>query len=108
MEYLKDLYLNPYSFYFLHYTIMDCSTTVTLTTRRCTFICKPHELDTLAGAFSASTNELCVWMKSNRLKINCDKTAKNLTVPVLQVDGSTIQPTDGARNLGVFLTIIFT
>ena len=27
---------------------------------------------------------------------------KNLTVPVLQVDSSTIQSTDGARNLGVF------
>ena len=51
-------------------------------------------------------------MKSNRLKINCDKTEcismctkqrqKNSTVPVLQVAGSTVQPTDGARNLGVF------
>ena len=44
------------------------------------FYCKTDELDTLASAFSACTNELCVWMKSNRLKINCDKTEQHLDV----------------------------
>ena len=33
------------------------------------FYCNPDELNTLGSAFSACTKELCVWMKSNRLKI---------------------------------------
>ena len=51
-------------------------------------------------------------MKSNRLKINCDKSecmwmcTKATKEFVFQVGGSVIQPTDGDSNLGVFCTII--
>ena len=38
------------------------------------FYCMPEELDALARAFGAYTEELCAWMKSNRVKLNCEKT----------------------------------
>ena len=51
-------------------------------------------------------------MKSNRLKLNCDKTecmwimsqqrTRTLSVPDLTVGGIVVKPSSGARNLGVF------
>ena len=38
------------------------------------FDCTPKELDALTDAFGACAEELCVWMRSNRLKLNCEKT----------------------------------
>ena len=38
------------------------------------FTCKPEDVDTLVSAFIACTDELSACMKSNRLKLNCDKT----------------------------------
>ena len=71
-----------------------------------------EELDALASAFGAYTEELCAWMRSNRLKLNCEKTKcmwlctkqrrKTLSASALHVGGATIQLTSGARNLGVF------
>ena len=76
------------------------------------FYCMPEELDALASAFGACTEELCAWMRSNRLKLNCEKTKcmwlytkrcrKTLSAPALYIGGATVQPTSGARNLGVF------
>ena len=34
----------------------------------------PEELDALASAFGACTEELYAWIRSNRLKLNCKKT----------------------------------
>ena len=60
----------------------------------------------------ACTEELCAWMRSNRLKLNCEKIEcmwlcskqrrKTLSAPALHVGGASIQPTSGARNLSVF------
>ena len=38
------------------------------------FSCKPEDVDTLVSSFIACTDELSAWMKSKRLKLNCDKT----------------------------------
>ena len=38
------------------------------------FSCRPEDVDTLVSAFIACTDVLSAWMKSNRLKLNCDKT----------------------------------
>ena len=56
--------------------------------------------------------ELCVWTKSNRQKLNCEKTKciwlrtyqrlKTLLSPILRVGGASIQSTSGACNLVVF------
>ena len=71
-----------------------------------------EELDALASSFGARTEELCAWMRSNRLKLNCEKTEymwlgtkqrrKTLSAPALHVGCATIQPTSGVCNLGVF------
>jgi hypothetical protein len=77
------------------------------------FYCKPECMSQLFSAFTDCTNELPLWMLSNRLKLNCDKTevlwiaSRNTfrsspTVPAVTVGNSVIQPTVGARNLGVF------
>ena len=76
------------------------------------FYCMPEELDALASAFGACTEELCAWMWLNRLKLNCEKIEciwlctkqrqKTLSAPASHVGGATIQPTSGARNLVVF------
>ena len=72
----------------------------------------PEELDALANAVGAFTEELCARMRSNRLKLNCEKTEcmwlctkqrrKTLSAPALHVGGATSQPISGTRNLGVF------
>ena len=38
------------------------------------FSCKPEDVITLATAFTACTDELTAWIRSNKLKLNCDKT----------------------------------
>ena len=38
------------------------------------FYCKPEDAGALAQTFAACTVELFIWMKFNRLKLNCDKT----------------------------------
>ena len=38
------------------------------------FYCMPEELDALTSALGACTEELCAWIRSNRLKLNCQKT----------------------------------
>ena len=38
------------------------------------FSCKPEDVITWAKAFTACTDELTAWKRSNKLKLNCDKT----------------------------------
>ena len=38
------------------------------------FYCKPNEVDSLARKFAVCSDKLCTWMRSNRLKLNADKT----------------------------------
>ena len=38
------------------------------------FYCKPDEVDSLAKKCAACSDELCTWMRSNRLKLNANKT----------------------------------
>ena len=62
------------------------------------FYCMPEELDALAGAIGACTEELSAWMRSNRLKLNCEKTEcmwlsakqrrKTLSAPAPHVGGA--------------------
>ena len=76
------------------------------------FYCTLEELDSLATANGACTEELHARMRSNRLKLNCKKSeymwlctkqhGKTLSAPALHVGSATIQPTSGARNLGLF------
>ena len=64
------------------------------------FYSMPEELDALTSAFDACTEELCAWMRSNRLKLNCKKTEcmwlctkqcqKTLSAPALHVGSATI------------------
>ena len=68
--------------------------------------------DAEALAQTACTDQLCAW-KSNKLKLNCDKTeclrirsserSRDFTVPSLSVGGIVVKTTTGARNLGVLL-----
>ena len=76
------------------------------------FYCSPEELDALASAFGICTEELCAWMRSTRLKLNCEKTEciwlctkqrrKTLSAPALHVGDAAIQLISGVRNPGVF------
>ena len=74
------------------------------------YYCKSEDPGALAHTFAACNDELCAWMKSNRLKLNCDKTeciwirysqrSRDFT-PSLSVGGIVVKPTTGARNLDV-------
>ena len=44
------------------------------------FSCKPEDVDTLMNEFIACTDELSAWMKSNRLKLNCDKSTNRSVI----------------------------
>ena len=76
------------------------------------FDCKPEEVNSLTLQFSACIDDLCGWMRSNRLKLNADKTEwvwvttrqwqSIFAAPNLTVGGSIIVPTKGTHNLGVF------
>ena len=77
------------------------------------FYCAPNQMVQLAGVFSNCIAELESWMAMNRLKLNSDKTEfiwmtsrgrlrALQNVPTLNVGGTVITPSAGARNLGVF------
>ena len=77
------------------------------------FYCKPEEMSDLANKFAECTLELEAWMASNRLKLNCEKTeilwlrSRHLqlmpsSIPNVSVGASAVEPSDGARNLGVY------
>ena len=73
------------------------------------FSCKLKDVDTLVSAFIACTDELSGWMKSNRLKLNCDKTEciwittaqrqRTFVASTVTVGGASVCPSSGARNL---------
>ena len=75
------------------------------------FYCKPEDAGALAETFATCINELCTWVKFNRLKRNCDKTkcllirsskrSRECTMPSLSVGGIVVKPTTGECNLGV-------
>ena len=74
--------------------------------------CKPKEVDMLVSAFIAYTDELSAWMKSNRLKVNCDKTEciwittaqcqRTFAALTVTVGSSSISPSSGACNFGIY------
>jgi len=80
------------------------------------FYCQPEQMSDLAIKFSEYTVELEAWMASNRLKLNCEKTEilwlrsryQQLmpnSIPIVSVGVSAVEPSDGARNLGVYFDI---
>ena len=79
------------------------------------FSCKPKDVITLAKAFTACTDELTAWMRSNKLKLNCDKPEciwiatgqrwRSFSAPTVTVGGVSVSPSSGARNLGVYSDI---
>lgn len=77
------------------------------------FYCPPDRMLQLSAVFTNCVNDVQQWMQSNRLKLNCDKTeamwitSRNTfrslsAVPSVTVGNSVIQPSLGARNLGVY------
>ena len=77
------------------------------------FSCNPDEMVTLANRFTICITDIECWMKSNRLKLNCDKTeliwicSRNahrslLHFPSINIDNTEIKPVKGARNLGYY------
>jgi len=77
------------------------------------FYCPPNAMSNLSAVFTSCVSEVEQWMNSNRLKLNCDKTEvlwltsrKTIclvaTAPSVIVGNSVIQPSSGARNLGVY------
>ena len=74
--------------------------------------CKPEDVITLAKAFTACTDELTAWMRSNELKLNCDKTEciwiatgqrwRSFSAPTVTVGDVSVSPSSRARNLGVY------
>ena len=78
------------------------------------FLMKPEDAGELTQTFAACIDELCAWMKSNRLKLNCDKTeclwimfsqqSRDFMVPSLSVGEIVVKLTSGERNLDVLLT----
>ena len=80
------------------------------------FYCKPEQMSDLANKFSECTLELEAWMASNRLKLNCEKTdilwlrsryqqLMPNSIPSVSVGVSSVEPANGARNLGVHFDI---
>ena len=79
------------------------------------FSCKPVDVDTLVSAFIACTDELSAWMKSNRLKLNCNKTEciwittaqrqRTFVVATVTVCDASVCPSGGACNLEVYFTV---
>ena len=71
--------------------------------------CKPEDVITLAKAFTACTDELTAWMRSNKLKLNCDKTEciwiatgqrwRTFSAPTVTVGGVSVSSSSGVRNL---------
>ena len=86
---------------------MGWITTATPTTRSYT-----EDVSTLAKAFTAYTDELTAWMRSNKLKLNCDKTEciwiatgqrwRSFSAPTVTVGGVSVSPSSEARNLEVY------
>ena len=76
------------------------------------FYSSPDKLSELAHKFTDCIAEIELWMKSNRLKLNCDKTeavwictrynAANNNLPPVDIGNSMIHPSQGARNLGFY------
>ena len=76
------------------------------------FYSSPDKLVELTHKFTECTTEIEQWMSSNRLKLNCDKTeavwiasrynATHSNLPPVVIGNSLIQPSQGARNLGVY------
>jgi hypothetical protein len=77
------------------------------------FFSSPDEMSTLANRFTTCITDIELWMKSNRLKLNCDKTEliwicsrnmhRSLThLPSVKVDNTEITPVKCARNLGYY------
>ena len=76
------------------------------------FSCKPEDVNTLVKAFTACTVELTAWIRSNKLKLNCDKTEciwiatgqrqRLFSTPTVTVGGVSVSSSSGARNLGVY------
>ena len=80
------------------------------------FYCKPEQMSDLANKFGECTLELEAWMASNRLKLNCEKTEilwrrsryqkfRPNSIPSVSVGVSSVEPANGARNLGVYFDI---
>ena len=80
------------------------------------FSCKLKDVDTLVSVFIACTDELSAWMKSNRLKLKCDKTEciwitsaqrqRTFVASTVTVGGASVCPSSGAGNLGVYFKSI--
>jgi len=75
------------------------------------FYCSPDKLPELTQKFTECIIEVELWMSSNRLKLNCDKTEavwissrhnSTINFPPVAVGSSLIQPSQGARNLGFY------
>jgi len=72
------------------------------------FYCAPDQMDSLILTFSKCIADLELWMASNRLKLNCDKTefawiasryrfnALHNQTPVVNIGNSVISPSTGA------------
>jgi len=76
------------------------------------FYSSPDKITELTHKFTECITEIELWMSSNRLKLNCDKTeavwisschnaAKN-NLPPVEIGHSMVQPSQGARNLGFY------
>jgi hypothetical protein len=77
------------------------------------FYCPPDQTSSLLDRFTRCIADVEQWMKSNRLKLNCDKTEmlwlasrygfrSMATVPSVTVGNTVVQPANGARNLGCY------
>ena len=77
------------------------------------FYCPPDQMPSLVARFASCIRDVEQWMCSNRLKLNCDKTellwiASSHTfqsvgpMPPVVIGSSTVQPSNGARNLGFY------
>ena len=76
------------------------------------FSCKPEDVNTLVKAFTACTDDLTALMRSNKLKLNCDKTEciwiangqrqRSFSAPTVTVGGVAVRSSSGELNLGVY------
>ena len=74
---------------------------------------KPDEVNNDISDISNSTSEINSWMKSNKLKMNADKTEvmfcgstqrlNNLNISSIDIDDDLIDVSNSVRNLGFFL-----